>query len=47
MCAVRIALVAPAAQVWYAAPDQKSRKVLAQLVYKILGSVKFNMTFVY
>ena len=47
MCAVRFALVALTAQVWHAAPDQKNRKVLAQLVYKVLVSVKFNMTFIY
>ena len=47
MSAVRFALVAPAAQVWHAAPGQKNRKVLAQLVYKILVSVKFNTTFIY
>ena len=50
MCAVRFTLVAPAAQVWHAAPGQKNRKVLAQLVYKyykVLVSVKFNMTFIY
>ena len=47
MCAVRLALVAPAAQVWHAAPGQKNRKVLAQLVYKVLVSIKFNMAFIY
>ena len=46
MSAVRFALVAPAAQVWQVAPGQKNRKILAQLVYKVLVSVKFNMTFV-
>ena len=46
-CAVRFALAAPEVQVWHAAPGQKNRKVLAQLVYKVLGSVKFNMTFIY
>ena len=43
MCAVRFVLVTPAAQVWHAVPGQKNRKVLAQLVYKVLVSVKFNM----
>ena len=47
MCAVRFALVAPAAHVWHAAPGQKNRKVLAQLVYKVLVSVKFNITSIY
>ena len=46
-CAVRFDLVAPAAQVWHAAPGQKNRKVLSQLVYKVLVSIKFNMTFIY
>ena len=47
MSAVRFALVAPAAQVWHAAPGQKNRKVLAQLVYKVLVRVNFNMAFIY
>ena len=44
---MRFALVAPAAQVWHAAPGQKNRKVLAQLVYRVLSSVEFNTTFIY
>ena len=44
---VRFALVAPAAQVWHAASGQKNLKVLAQLIYKVLVSVKFNMAFIY
>ena len=47
MSAVKFALVAPTAQVWHAALRQKNRNVLAQLVYKFLVSVKFNMTFIY
>ena len=31
----------------HAEPGQKNRKVLAQLIYKVLVSVKFNMTFIY
>ena len=47
MCAVRFALIVSAAQVWHVAPGQKNRNVLAQLVYKVLDSVKFNMTCIY
>ena len=31
----------------HAAPGQKKRKVLAQLVYMVLVSVKFNITFIH